>query len=360
MAIMVAGAAAVVLLLLVATAQPATAPPPVSVAVNASAGRDGAGCGRAAARPCATVAGALRQLGTADRVVLRLAEGEYPIAAPLAMPAGVHVEITLPAPPLGQHRSILSCAEGVAAPCITVGDRASLRLDCLSVASMMVAAGPGGRLATRSCKFDAPKGVAGVLAGQVGLLDSPPSASGALPLINMTDTDPSSRPSLATPVALLASAPVTARILLGIGNHSRAAPTLPPNASEDDFKGYQPELMGHDCYRPQYRSSTPPVTKKLLTVAGDGSGDFTTVQAAINAIPEGGRSSWAEGVTVHVKSGTYNETVCVNRNKSFVTLRGDGPDSTAIVGSKGSIELMFRAAHALPASAYHLPRDHTS
>ena len=317
------------------------------------------GCGRAAARPCATVAGALRQLGTADGVVLRLAEGEYPIAAPLAMPAGVHVEITLPAPPLGQHRSFLSCAEGVAAPCITVGDRASLRLECLSVASMMVAAGPGGLLATRSCKFGAPKGAAaGVLAGQVGLLDSPPSASGALPLINMTDTDPSSRPSLATPVALLASAPVTARILLGIGNHSRAAPTLPLNASEDDFKGYQPELMGHDCYRPQYRSSTPPVTKKLLTVAGDGSGDFTTVQAAINAIPEGGRSSWAEGVTVHVKSGTYNETVCINRNKSFVTLRGDGPDSTAIVGSQGSIELMFRAAHALPASACHLPRDH--
>ena len=84
------------------------------------------------------------------------------------------------------------------------------------------------------------------------------------------------------------------------------------------------------------------MTKQLLTVAADGSGDFTTVQAAINAIPEGGRTSWTQGVIVSIKPGTYNETVCINRNKSFVTLRGDGAENTIITGSQGSVELMFR------------------
>eukprot|EP01043_Picozoa_sp_COSAG02_P011834 COSAG02_NODE_442_length_22243_cov_20.572887_13_plen_379_part_00 len=335
----------------------------VSVAVDAASGRDYPGCGAVGIVPCASVAAALASANVTGRsthvhrtVSLRLAQGKYPVATAIAVPAGVDLEITLTAPPLYLHRSFLSCAKGVRSPCITAGDRAGLRLDSLSVASMMAAVGPGGNLTTRSCKFFTSKEVP----GQVGLLAEPLSKSYVLPFINMTNTDLSSKPSMSTPVALLAAAPVTARIVLGIGNHSTSPPPLPLKPPQDVFKGYAPELMGHDCYQPQYKSTVPPVRKPLLTVAADGSGDFTTVQAAINAIPEGGRASWADGVTVNVKSGTYRETVCINRNKSFVTVRGDGAGSTTIVGSQGSVELMFRKSSAFTQPLVTFPSNSES
>ena len=43
--------------------------------------------------------------------------------------------------------------------------------------------------------------------------------------------------------------------------------------------------------------------QKTLTVSKDGSGDYTTVQAAIDAVAEG------ETATIMVKAGTYDEMV---------------------------------------------------
>jgi pectin methylesterase-like acyl-CoA thioesterase len=106
--------------------------------------------------------------------------------------------------------------------------------------------------------------------------------------------------------------------------------------------------MGKDCWQPQYRTISTPSTKKLLTVAADGSGDFTTIQAAVNAVPESGRSSWADGVTIHVKPGVYREVVCANLHKRFVTLRGDGAGSTTITAAQGSVQLMWPNGSTVP------------
>jgi pectinesterase len=65
---------------------------------------------------------------------------------------------------------------------------------------------------------------------------------------------------------------------------------------------------------------------KTITVAVDGSGDFTTVQAAIDSIPSNNK----EPVTIHIKPGTYKERVRVPRDKSFVTLRGDDAKMTVL------------------------------
>lgn len=46
-------------------------------------------------------------------------------------------------------------------------------------------------------------------------------------------------------------------------------------------------------------------------------------------------------VTIHVRAGSYNESVCINRNKTFLTVRGEGAVSTAIVRSQGSVPLMW-------------------
>ena len=63
-------------------------------------------------------------------------------------------------------------------------------------------------------------------------------------------------------------------------------------------------------------------------VAADGSGQFTTVQAAIDAAPQLARPSppWI----IRVKAGSYRERVYVQREKRFVRLIGDDPARTVI------------------------------
>src|SRR5690348_6172023 len=54
------------------------------------------------------------------------------------------------------------------------------------------------------------------------------------------------------------------------------------------------------------------------TVAKDGSGNYTTVQAAINAVPSGNSSRF----TITIKPGDYHEVVSVPSNKPYITLVG--------------------------------------
>jgi pectin methylesterase-like acyl-CoA thioesterase len=56
-----------------------------------------------------------------------------------------------------------------------------------------------------------------------------------------------------------------------------------------------------------------------LTVAKDGSGTHTTVQAAIDAAPTGRTTAF----TIFIKNGTYKEKITVASNKTFITLVGE-------------------------------------
>ncbi|GGM20438.1 hypothetical protein GCM10010129_75950 [Streptomyces fumigatiscleroticus] len=57
-----------------------------------------------------------------------------------------------------------------------------------------------------------------------------------------------------------------------------------------------------------------------LTVAKDGTGQYTSVQAAVNAVPANNSSR----VVISVKPGTYRELVKVPSNKPHVTIQGSG------------------------------------
>lgn len=61
-------------------------------------------------------------------------------------------------------------------------------------------------------------------------------------------------------------------------------------------------------------------------VAQDGSGDFTTVQAAIGAAPEGRTTPWR----IFIKRGTYREHVTIPEKKRYISLVGEGRGNTAI------------------------------
>src|SRR5512145_911045 len=63
-------------------------------------------------------------------------------------------------------------------------------------------------------------------------------------------------------------------------------------------------------------------------VAADGSGQFTTIQEAINAAPQSTAADrpWV----IFVKAGRYREIVYVQREKRFVSLIGEDPETTVI------------------------------
>lgn len=64
-----------------------------------------------------------------------------------------------------------------------------------------------------------------------------------------------------------------------------------------------------------------------LLVAADGSGDYTTVQAAINAAPNNASSP----TLLFIKKGVYREKVLIPSSKTHLTLVGEDVDSTVIV-----------------------------
>ncbi|MDQ0960854.1 pectate lyase [Streptomyces sp. B4I13] len=74
-----------------------------------------------------------------------------------------------------------------------------------------------------------------------------------------------------------------------------------------------------------------------LTVAKDGSGQYTTVQAAVNAVPANNPSR----VVIAVRPGTYRELVKVPSNKPHVTIQGTG-------GSRKDTTIVYNNASGTP------------
>lgn len=63
-------------------------------------------------------------------------------------------------------------------------------------------------------------------------------------------------------------------------------------------------------------------------VAADGSGDYRTVQDAINAVPQ--NTSASNRWIIFIKASTYRELIYVQREKRFVTLVGEDPVRTVL------------------------------
>jgi pectinesterase len=61
-------------------------------------------------------------------------------------------------------------------------------------------------------------------------------------------------------------------------------------------------------------------------VAQDGSGQYRTVQAALDAVPEGNTTP----ITIRIKNGVYKEVIIVDARKHFVRLIGEDPAKTIL------------------------------
>jgi pectinesterase len=84
-------------------------------------------------------------------------------------------------------------------------------------------------------------------------------------------------------------------------------------------------IRGEKSWTFQTKVAPPPADSRRIVVAADGSGDFTTVQGAIDYLPE----KPAQRVTVFIRDGDYEEIVFAF-GKSNVTLRGESRDGVRV------------------------------
>jgi pectinesterase len=82
------------------------------------------------------------------------------------------------------------------------------------------------------------------------------------------------------------------------------------------------------CFGLALCSASPAASEPNAVVAADGSGDYTTVQAAINAAPQ--LTSPERPWTILIRRGTYPEVVYAQREKRHVRLVGEEAAATVI------------------------------
>jgi len=68
-------------------------------------------------------------------------------------------------------------------------------------------------------------------------------------------------------------------------------------------------------------------SEKIYTVAKDGTGDFQTVQEAINAFENGLQTT----TKIFIKKGTYREKITIPATKGPITFEGESPTETIII-----------------------------
>jgi pectinesterase len=66
--------------------------------------------------------------------------------------------------------------------------------------------------------------------------------------------------------------------------------------------------------------------QKKIVVSADGSGNYTTVQAALDAVPVNNKKP----LTIYVKNGVYKEKLHLDSSKNFVTLIGEDKFNTIL------------------------------
>ncbi len=90
------------------------------------------------------------------------------------------------------------------------------------------------------------------------------------------------------------------------------------------FKG----IKGKKGWTFRTKAKSPAPEQRLITVAADGQGDFSTVQGAMDFIPDSVGAE-SDRYRVLVRNGDYEELVYF-RNKRFVTIEGESRDGVVI------------------------------
>ncbi|XP_038888955.1 probable pectinesterase 67 [Benincasa hispida] len=111
--------------------------------------------------------------------------------------------------------------------------------------------------------------------------------------------------------------------------------------------------IGSYAFTAQNVIDSPLLTKKIGTnrtikVDINGNGEFTSIQAAVDSVPEG-NSQW---MIIHVRKGIYREKVHIPSSKPYIFLRGNGKGRTSIVWSQSSSDNIESATFKVEAQNF--------
>ncbi|KAL4575935.1 hypothetical protein LXL04_012022 [Taraxacum kok-saghyz] len=105
-----------------------------------------------------------------------------------------------------------------------------------------------------------------------------------------------------------------------------------------------PEIMDWE-FRDEYKPLNLAIEKPDVVVAKDGSGNFKTVQEAVNFAGKRTRVPWRY-YAIHVKAGIYEENVVIPKTMEHIKMFGDGINKTIITGRRHSGGDMLGTAKA--------------
>ncbi|AQK44030.1 pectin methylesterase 1 [Zea mays] len=118
-------------------------------------------------------------------------------------------------------------------------------------------------------------------------------------------------------------------------------------SSEQDEKGWPVWMRSPE--RKLLASGNQP--KPNAIVAKDGSGQFKSIQQAVDAVPKGHQGRYV----IYVKAGLYDEIVMVPKDKVNIFMYGDGPKQSRVTGRKSfadGITTMKTATFSVEASGF--------
>ncbi|KAK9281059.1 hypothetical protein L1049_003952 [Liquidambar formosana] len=75
----------------------------------------------------------------------------------------------------------------------------------------------------------------------------------------------------------------------------------------------------------------------IVTVSQDGSGNFTTINDAVNAAPNNTKTT-DRYFLIYVTAGVYEEYVSIAKNKKYLMMVGDGINRTIITGNRSVVD----------------------
>ncbi|PSS02069.1 Pectinesterase [Actinidia chinensis var. chinensis] len=150
-----------------------------------------------------------------------------------------------------------------------------------------------------------------------------------------------------------------------IGNSLSMLPNSPRKASTTKGGDNNRHLLGFPKWLPQkdrriLQSSSDDDEydpSQILTVAADGTGNFTTIMEAINFAP----NNSYDRVIIYVREGVYEENVEIPSYKPNIVLLGDGTQLTVITGNRSVVDgwTTFRSATVAVSGEGFLARDIT-
>ncbi len=103
---------------------------------------------------------------------------------------------------------------------------------------------------------------------------------------------------------------------------------IDPGVILDSTGATLPAISGASAWNFGTKASAPAADAAALTVASDGSGDFTTIQGALDFIPYSPANTVPR--TISVRDGVYTELVHVRAGQNLVTIQGESRDGAVI------------------------------